>query len=143
MGNAFLTVVNLPPRTEPARKAAILMNKLKHRPKSIVIQSDTEVVIQVRGDFAALVKKLRKTFKSPGKDTSGGALYQHDWKLKGLGTLTAVHNTKNTWNTVRFVNIPGFGIKDEPEPDPNVEMVIPPPAYQTPQGNLDEEVLIY
>jgi hypothetical protein len=116
---------NVGPRTEPARRAAILMNRIKHRPKSIPIQTENEVVIQVRGDFDLLVKKLRKVFKSKGKDTSLGGLREHDWKLKGLGFMHVYWREGNAFNSVRFINVPGLGIKEEPEEtsDPTLDII--------------------
>lgn len=115
------SIENLPPRTKEARKAVILMNKLKHRPKSVIIQTKDEVVIQVRGDFAALVKKLGKVFGAKGKDSSIGGYKQHDWKFKGLGFITVIRRSGFNFQSVRFLNLPDFGIKhveEEPIPTP-------------------------
>lgn len=108
---------NIGPRTEPARKAVILMNRLKHRPKSVIIQTHDEIVVQVRGEFEHLVKKLRKVFGSKGKDTTVNDFHTHDWKLKGLGLMNVYWRESNSFCSVRFKNIPFFLIKEEPEPE--------------------------
>lgn len=112
---------NVGPRTEPARRAAVLMNRLKHRPKSIPIQTNNEVVIQVRGDFDHLVKKLKKVFKSKGKDASLGGLQEHDWRLKGLGFMYVYRREGNPFNSVRFIDVPGLGIREKEEPESESE----------------------
>jgi len=117
MGKVFAFNENIGPRTEPARRSVILMNRLKHRPKSVPIQNENEVVIQVRGEFDVLVKKLSKTFKNKGTDSSVGIIHQHDWKLRDLGRMTVIYNERNTWNSVRFVNIPGLGVRIPKEPE--------------------------
>lgn len=111
---------NLPPRTLPALRAVMLLNHLHHKPKSVIIQTDNEVVVQVRGDFEKLVKKLRKIFKSKGKDTSAGVLYQHDWKLRNFGLMSVIWNEHNDYMSVRFLSIPGLGVR-EVQPDPEEE----------------------
>lgn len=106
---------NIGPRTPAARKAVVLMNRIGHRPKSVIIQNDTEVVVQVRGNFESMVKKLKKIFKSKGKDESAGAFEQHSWKLRGMGLMNVYHREGNTFNSVRFYNVPDLGIKIKEE----------------------------
>lgn len=114
-GRKKIVNLNVGPRTPAARRAVILMNRIKHRPKSVPIQTDTEIVVQVRGEFDHIVKKLKKVFKSKGKDTTTGNFRTHEWKLKGLGFLSVLHRDPNPFSSVRFVNVPGLGIKQVPE----------------------------
>lgn len=135
---------NVGPRTKAATKVVILMNRLKHRPKSVPIQTDNEVVVQVRGDFDHLVSKLKKVFKSKGKDSSIGNFKEHDWKLKGLGFMYVYQREGNNFNSVRFVNVPGYGIKEEPEeedpPTPVQQPVAAQPTPPAPTPPVEEDL---
>lgn len=133
---------NIGPRTAPARRAVILMNRIKHRPKSVPIQTDNEVVVQVRGDFDDAVQKLKKIFKSKGKDTTVGNFRTYEWKLKGLGFMSVLQREPNTFMSVRFVNVPGLGIKEEPEEEetPIPQPVVPAVVKET-EPDLDAVLL--
>lgn len=106
---------NIGPRTPAARKVVVLMNRFGHVPKTVVFQTDNEVVVQVRGDFDHLVAKLKKLFKSKGKDETSGAFHSHTWKLRGMGFMSVHRQEANSFNSVRFLNVPGLGIKVKEE----------------------------
>ena len=102
--------------------AVILMNRLGHKPKSVIIQTDTEVVVQVRGDFDRLVKRLKKVFKSKGKDESGGVMRIYAWKLRGLGLMNVYQKTGNDFMSVRFLNNPELGVRKKTEAEITAEV---------------------
>jgi hypothetical protein len=135
-------IPNVGPRTEPALRAVILMNRLKHRPKSVIIQTDNEIVVQVRGEFDHLVKKLKKTFKNKGKDESGGVLRVHAWKLRGLGLMNVYHSEKNDYMSVRFLHKPELGIRRPKEEDilgpSEAERATMAASANVPQSSKDE-----
>lgn len=128
---------NLPPRTLPALMAVILMNRLGHKPKSVIIQTDTEVVVQVRGDFDHLVKRLKKTFKSKGKDESGGVLRVYAWKLRGLGLMNVYQNVNNDFMSVRFFSNPELGVRKKSEAEVEAELVSADAAAKTTAQHLE------
>lgn len=111
---------NMPPRTLPALRGVVLMNYLRHRPKSVTIQTDTEVVIQVRGDYERLVKKLKKLFKSKGVGEVEGVMSSHVWKLRALGVMTLLQNERNDYMTIRFENDPELGVRRKKETETEV-----------------------
>ncbi len=104
---------NFPPRTLPALRAVVLMNRLGHRPKSVIIQTPNEVVVQVRGDFDRAVKRLKKVFKSKGTDEGSGAMRLHSWKLRGMGLMSVIERSGNSYMSVRFLWMPELGVRQK------------------------------